>query len=192
MYNSRQTIMKFNTLFVLAASVLVLAGCSSTPTKVDSGTIHARTFSFVNRGARPTADYTDNRPTVHTLIQAAITKNLAAKGVANAQAGGDITVGYLLIVGNNATTTTIDDYFGYGQDQAGLAEKAHAAYTENKNPNYFEAGTLVIDIIDSRTNKLLKRGYATRPILRDIPADARLARIQEVVDEILRNLRISP
>src|SRR5436190_5636022 len=188
--NLRKMTMKFNTLILLAAGVLALAGCSSTPTKVDAGTIRARTFSIVNRSARPTADYTDSRPTVHTLAQAAITKNLAAKGVANVQTGGDITVGYLIIVGNNATTTAIDDYFGYGGDQAALQEKAHAAYTENKNPNYFEAGTLVIDIIDSKTNKLLKRGYATRPILKDIPADARGARIQEVVDEILRNLRI--
>ncbi len=185
-----QTIMKFKTFFLLTASVLALTGCSSTPAKVDSGPVQARTFSFVNRKARPTADYTDNRPTVHTLIHGAISKNLATKGVSNIPTGGDITVGYLLIVGNNATTTTIDDYFGYGEDQAALQDKAHAAYTQNKNPNYFEAGTLVIDIIDSKTNKLLKRGYASRPVLRDLPADARGARIQEVVDEILRNLRV--
>jgi len=101
-------------------------------------------------------------------------------------------VGYLVIVGNNVATTSINDYFGYGDDAAGLHDKAQAAYTSNKNPNYFEAGTLVIDLIDAKTFKLLKRGYASRPLLRNLPVDARAARLQEVVDEILANLRFKP
>jgi len=184
-----QTNMKLNSILILAAGALALAGCSSTPTKVDSGKISARTFSFVNRGAAP--DYADKRQAVHMMIQEAITKNLAARGVANTGAGGDITVAYLVIIGNNASTESIRDYFGYGEDAAALHDKAHSAYTASKNPNYFEAGTLVIDIIDSKNYKLLKRGYATRPTLRNMPDDAKAARIQEVVDEILRDLRIA-
>jgi hypothetical protein len=126
------------------------------------------------------------------MVQAAITKNLAGRGVSAAASGGDVTVAYLIIAGNNASTTSINDYFGYGEDAAALLDKAHTAYTGSKNPNYFEAGTLVIDIIDSKSFKLLRRGYATRPILRNLPDDARAARIQEVVDEILRDLRIAP
>jgi hypothetical protein len=183
--------MKPNSLLILAAAALAVAGCSSTPTTVDRGPIHARSFNFVDRGAKPSPGYTDNRQVVHTMIQEAITKNLAAKGVTKVANGGDVTVGYLVIVGNNATTESISTYFGYGEDAAALHEKAHTAYTESKNPNYFEAGTLVIDIVDSRTFKLLKRGYATRPILRNLPDDARAARLQEVVDEILRGLRIA-
>jgi hypothetical protein len=72
-----------------------------------------------------------------------------------------------------------------------LLEKAHAAYTGGKNPNYFEAGTLLIDIIDGKSFKVLKRGHATRPILRDLPAEARASRIQEVVDEILGDVRFA-
>ena len=172
--------MKLNTLLILAACVLTLAGCSSTPAKVDTGRIQARTFNFVNRSNRQAP-----------MIQDAITKNLATRGVTKATANGDVTVEYLVIVGNNATTTTINDYFGYGEDATALHDKAHTAYTESKNPNYFEAGTLVIDLIDSKTFKLLKRGHATRPILRNIPDDERAARIQEVVDEILRDLRVN-
>ena len=183
--------MKLNTLLILAACVLTLAGCSSTPAKVDTGRIQARTFNFVNRSNRQAPAYADNRKVVHTMIQDAITKNLATRGVTKATANGDVTVEYLVIVGNNATTTTINDYFGYGEDATALHDKAHTAYTESKNPNYFEAGTLVIDLIDSKTFKLLKRGHATRPILRNIPDDERAARIQEVVDEILRDLRVN-
>jgi hypothetical protein len=182
--------MKPNQLLLLAAGVIALAGCSSTPTKVSSGPIRAQTFSFVNPGSKPVPDFADNRQAVHAMIHDAITKNLAAKGIKQVDSGGDLTVGYLLIVGNNGATAAINDYFGYGSDAEALHEKVQDAYTSSKNPNYFEAGTLVIDLSDTKTYKLLKRGYATRPILKDLPPDARAARIQEVVDEILRDVRV--
>jgi hypothetical protein len=124
------------------------------------------------------------------MIQSAITRSLAARGVNKADAGGDLTVGYLIIVGDNASTQAINDYFGYGQDASELLNKAHDAYTGKEASNYFEAGTLVIDLVESKTNKLLKRGYATRPLLRKVPEATRADRIQEVVDVILSDLRI--
>src|SRR4029077_10453781 len=130
-------------------------------------------------GPKPSPAGADNREPIHAMIQEAITKSLAAHGVSRVATAGDVSVGYLLIVGNNATTAAINDYFGYGEDESALHEKAHTAYTGNKNPNYFEAGTLVIDVIDSKTFKLLRRNYATRPILRNLPADARAARLQD-------------
>lgn len=182
--------MRINIIFLLAAGALALVGCSSTPTTVNRGPIRAQTFSFVNTGARPLPGYAEKRQPIHAAIQEAITKNLAARGVSKAAAAGDVTVGYLVIVGNNASTAAISDYFGYGDDAPGLQEKAQSAYNDSKNPNYFEAGTLVIDIIDSKSFKLLKRGYATRPVLRNLPADARAERLQDVVDEILRDLKV--
>src|SRR4026208_2133242 len=104
--------------------------------------------------------------------------------------GGDVTVAYLVIAGNNASVTSINDYFGYRDDGAALLDKAHTAYTSSKTANYFEAGTLVIDIIDSKSFKLLRRGHATRSLLRNVSDDVRTERIQEVVDEILRDVRI--
>ena len=184
--------MKLDLVSIMAVGALALAGCSSTPTKVDRGPIPARTFSFVDRDAKASPAYADNRQIIHSMIQEAITKNLAACGVSKAGTGGDVTVGYLIITGNNASSMSIHDYFGYAADADALQNKAQAAYTGSKNPNYFEAGTLVIDVIDSKTFKLLKRGYATRPILQNLTNDARAERIQGVVDEILRSVRFTP
>jgi len=183
--------MKLTSLLTLCAVLLALAGCSSTPTKVDSGPISANTFNFIKTSAKRSPGYADQREIIHPMIQEAITKNLARQGINPVADGGDVTLAYLIIVGNNASTASINDYFGYRSDDDALRDKAHDAQTGGKNPNYFEAGTLVIDIIDSKTFKLLKRGYATRPVLRDLPNDARAARIQEVVDEILRDLRVA-
>jgi hypothetical protein len=146
---AKQKIMKLKPFLTLAACALTLAGCSSTPTKVDTGPIQGRTFNFVNRGGRPTPDYAESRVPVHSMVQAAITKNLASKGITKVDSGGDLTVGYLIVVGNNVSTTAINDYFSYGDDAAALHDKAQEAYASSKNPNYFEAGTLLIDINDS-------------------------------------------
>jgi len=167
-----------------------LAACSSTPTKVDSGPIHARTFSFIDPGPKPFPTYADDRQQINTMIQDTISRVLSLRGVSKVPKGGDITVAYLVITGNNGSVSSVNDYFGYRDDRTDLQDKAFKAYTKSKNPNYFEAGTLVIDLIDTKTSKLLKRGYATRPLLRNPPPDTRAARLQEVVDEIFQDLRI--
>ena len=104
--------MKNAILKILSLVALVAAGCS-TPTRVDTGTIHARTFSFVVTGPR-SADFVDKREAVHTMIKDAIARNLAAKGVKRVEANGDVTVAYLVVVGNPVSTTVINDYFEVG------------------------------------------------------------------------------
>ena len=44
-----------------------------------------------------------------------------------------MTVSYLVIIGNGVATEAINDYFGYGEDASALHDKAHEAYTGNKN-----------------------------------------------------------
>ena len=177
--------------FPVVLSGLLVAGCSSTPKRVDRGPVPAHTFSFVNGGTTPTAAAADKREALHLVIQDAIAKNLAGKGLQKVASGGDVTVAYLVIVGNNATTESISTYFGAGRDASGLSDKAHAAYTENKNPNYFEAGTLLVDIIDGKTYKVLHRNYVVRPVLRNPTAEMRGANIDGAVNEVLNSLRIA-
>ena len=45
--------MKNSFFITLNLAALLLAGCSSTPTRVDKGPIHAATFSFIT-GSPPT------------------------------------------------------------------------------------------------------------------------------------------
>ena len=181
--------MKSLALTFLAAATLILTSCSSTPTHVDK-TVHAQTFSFVDRGGRPTPNFAEGRAQALQMVQDAITKNLAAKGVTKVDSGGDVTVGFLVIIGNNAQTEAINTYFGDAEAADDLHEKAQAAYTANKDPNHFEAGTLVIDIIDGKNYKLLVRNYGSRQILNNITEQGRAERIQELVDQILKDVRI--
>ena len=173
-------------------AALVLAACSSVKTKVDAGPLTARTFSFINTGSKALPAYADTRTQVHAMLHEAITKNLAAKGIASVPSGGDITVAYLVIAGNNATTTSLNEYFGYGPDATELVDKVHKEQAiKNENRAYFEAGTLVIDILDPQTSKVLKRAMVSSPILRNLSPEARQTRIQGFVDQALSDLRVA-
>ncbi len=183
--------MKHSFLVTLNLAALLAVGCSSTPTRVDRGPIHAATFSFA-AGSPPTSpSYADSRAPIHAMIHDSISRNLAGKGLTHVASGGDVIVAYLVIVGNNASTESINTYFGYGRDAAALQDKAQDAYTSSKNPNYFEAGTLLVDIIDAKTYKLLKRSYVTRSVLRNPSAEVRAERIQQAVNEVLGDVRIA-
>jgi hypothetical protein len=184
--------MKLALTLFLAAGALLVAGCTSTPTRVDHGPIKARTFNFLNTGTKPAASFADNRPELHPLIQEAITKSLAAKGLTRVASGGDVTVGYLIIVSDSVATQAVDDYFGYGMAGTDLQEKAHQAFVEGKkNPTPYPAGTLVIDIVDSKSFQLLRRNYVCRPVMKQLPLEKRTARLQEAVDEALQGLRVA-
>jgi len=180
--------MKMKLFVSTIAAALMVVGCK-TSTHVDKGPNKATTFRFLQPGPLPEAAFTENRQQVHAIIHQAIANNLAAKGVQAVPSGGDVTVAYLIVVGNNATTSAINDYFGYTADAAALADKAHKAYTGGAQRNYFEAGTLLIDIVDARTQKVLARNVVTRPILRNPTAEVRQARLQEAVNEALANVR---
>lgn len=182
--------MKQTWLLTVVLTGLLIAGCS-TPTRIDKGPVKAQTFSFINGGVASAAEFADKREAIHKTIQEAITQNLAAKGLRKVDSSGDVTVAYLVIVGNNATTEHINTYFGYGGDAVALSDKAHDAYTSSKNPNCFEAGTLLIDVVDAKTFKVLKRNYAVRPVLSNPTAEVRVANIQSAVNEILKDLRVA-
>ncbi|MFL6567937.1 MAG: DUF4136 domain-containing protein [Chthoniobacterales bacterium] len=184
--------MRSRLLLGLLTTLLLSGNCFAVATKVNRGTIRARSFNFVSRIGKPDTNLSDNREAVHKLIQSAITKNLAARGVKRVNGGGDINVRYLLIKGNNASTEAIRDYFGYSDELGDLHDKAHKIYTGSKNPDRFDAGTLLIDLVDGRNFKLMKRGYATRSIAGNLSSSARAARIQQAVDEILSDTKIAP
>jgi hypothetical protein len=170
---------------------LLIAGCSSTPTRVDKGLLKVHTYNFINGGIALTPPAANRRDAIHQLIQKAIINDLTAKGLQRTDGTGDVIVAYMIIVGNNVSTEAITTYFGMGRDSEALHDKAQDAYTSSQNPNHFEAGTLVIDVLDAKTYELLYRNYVVRPIIGNVTAAVRGERVQEAVDAALANLRIA-
>jgi hypothetical protein len=161
-------------------------------THVNKGSVTAHTFSFLNTGTRPLPSFAEPRQQAHQLIQQAIISNLAARGISQIASGGDITVAYLVVVGNNAATTSLNEYFGYTDDSDAMLEKVHSEQTGgDSGRNYFEAGTLVIDILDPKTSKLLQRRSIKAEVLRNLTPESRSARVQSLVDQAMKDIPLS-
>ncbi len=183
--------MKLLFIPILAAAAVAMAGCSSVKTHVDHGPVHAKTFSFINTGSRPAPAGADNQKQAHEMVQAAIAKDLAARGVKQVPAGGEVIVAYLIIVGNNVTTTSLNQYFGYGDDASALVNQVHNEQAVNGDTRfYFEAGSLVIDFVDPATSKLIYRETVKSDVRRDLPPDERAARMDRLVAKALKDVRI--
>ncbi|MCB1070230.1 MAG: DUF4136 domain-containing protein [Kiritimatiellae bacterium] len=181
-----------NNLTITLMLLLFVVGCATTPTRVQSGKITAQTFSFVQPGPSANLRGVEQRKPIHAAIQSAIRENLEAKGLTYQPRGGDITVAYLMIVGNNVSTKSVADYFGYGREYADLQDKAHQKIAvDGRNPNYFEVGTLLIDLIDSGDQSLQYRNYAYRELFKDLPEETRKENLQSAVEEILAKLRLA-
>ena len=166
----------------------VLVACSSVKTYVNKAPVKARTFSFLNTGSRDLPSYAEASQQAHTMIQQAINRNLAAKGVSQVPSGGDVTVAYLVVVGNNSTTTSLNSYFGYTDDSNAFVDKIHAQETGNQARGYFEEGTLVVDFVEPSTSKVLQRRCIAAPVLRNLSAENRSERIQTIVDQVLKDV----
>lgn len=171
------------------ALIFAVVGCSSVKTHVDNGPVSARTFSFLDPGPRQAPSYAEGRKQAHAMIQQALIHNLASKGITQVATGGDVTVAYLVIVGNNASTTSLNSYFGYTEDSEALVNRVHKEQTMSQdNRNYFEAGTLVIDILEPKTSKLLQRRSIHAEVLRNLPMEQRTERVQGIVDQALQTV----
>jgi len=190
---------KILTTFSLIAITTSLVGCFSVPTEVNEGRVRADTFSFLPLKANVTNSFSDSRTEMHAAIQGAITKHMNAKGVSKVEENGDLMVGYLVIVASNMLTVAINDYFGYGTENEAFLKKAHKGSRKHQKDDdvsrvrdTYEAGALVIDVIDAKTMDLEYRDFAYREILKNNSAEVRAERIQEVVDETLAGFRVKP
>jgi hypothetical protein len=168
--------------------VFLGAGCSSVKTEVNEAPIRARSFSFVATGNRPAPTYAEDRQQAHVVVQEAIVSSLSRRGLTYVKSGGDVTVAYLIIIGNNVSTTALDTYFGYSDDSSALLSKQHKNETGSERRGYYEAGTLVIDFVDPKTSKLLQRRTIQAEMLRNLPMEQRTARVQGLIEKELNTI----
>jgi uncharacterized Ntn-hydrolase superfamily protein len=174
------------------ALALTLTACSTVSTHVNKGTVKANSFSFVNQ-VRKTGPETDERTLQGlAMIRQALATGLAAKGVGEVPSGGDVTVAFLVIVGNNVSTVALDSYFGYSDDSDKLLSAVHSSEAVGGDKRgYFEAGTLVVDFVDPHTSKVLQRRTIHADVLRDISMEKRAERIQAIVNQALQDVPLA-
>ena len=177
--------MKFITLPVLAVLSWVLVSCGpgiDMPKGTSKGYSSARlTQRNPNLPVTKPAEQA-----IHGMIQNSLRRQFTAKGLAYGSANADLVVAYLVIYQEPGMTSSYQNYFGYGRPADAIADRAHVkGAVESKRPDYFQRAGIVIDIIDSRTNKLVYRNFAAGDVVRGASAQTRAARIDAAIARTL-------
>jgi hypothetical protein len=127
-----------------------------------------RTYDWGPADALPAGDPRLERSSFfQDHIQGAIERNMAARGFARAAAGTvpDVRLHFHAVIDHRIDVNQLDSRAGYcvgGDCRAGLAD--------------YEQGTLIVDIIDVQTNRLVWRGWARDSVEGVLEDQDRLAR----------------
>ena len=146
--------MRRSTLSFMIASALAAAGCATM--NVSSHLERNVTFSdYVTYNWGPPDNLPvgdprlDNNPFFRDHVMGAVEKQLLAKGYEQAVTGQpDLLIHYHASVNQRLDVYQVDSQYGYCYG--------------NCNPQVvdFEEGTLMVDIVDAKTNKVVWRGWA--------------------------------
>ena len=173
-------------LFLLSLLTVCIGGCSSIP--MPKGTSKGySTVRFINPKTAIDADETERVQTANRMIHEAITaqmENHKLKVVS--QGDSDLVVAYLIIVQDNFSTTSINQYFGYRDDASDIVDKANDKGLSGRQLERFKRGALVIDLIDAKTLKLVYRDFAVSGISSRDPDDVRQKRINDATAQALQ------
>ena len=182
----------FGPILPVCAAALLVGGCGSPIT------VHTDYDEQANFAALKTWAWSSKRTLTpgnpegrNTLIEgrldAAIERELAARGFRRVSSGSaDFVVNYSGAVERRLRTQVIDRYYGYpsygwyGHPFGNIAPmQSDVIVTE------YERGSLVLDIAERRSKKLVWRGTAMATLLEDPSPQQSSARIDEAVRKLL-------
>jgi hypothetical protein len=162
-----------------ALAALVLAGCAPVRVTsfVDTGIDFSRyrTYAWESTAAWTGDPRLDNNPFFHDYLKSAVDAQLLARRIERSSYGmADMAIRY------HASTT---QQLSVSDGEAGNRPCAECRL------QVYDAGTIVIDIVDGRTNRLLWRGWAEGGIDGVIDSQTLMEqRIDEAVARILEKL----
>jgi hypothetical protein len=163
-----------------AAAALALAGCATmnvssyVDRRVDF--TQFKTYAWEPRVDLATGDpRLDNNPFFHDRVRADVERQLAGRGFEKASSGApDLVLHYHASVRQRLDLSGVDQRYGTCDDCWAVV---------------FDAGTLTLDMVDARSNRLIWRGWAERSI--DGPVDDQELfeqRIDRAVQRIIERL----
>ena len=168
-------------LAAAALSAFVATGCATmnVSAHVQRGLDFAtyRTYDWGPADARPTGDpRLDQNPFFKDHVEGAVEKQLAARGFERASSGTpDLLIHYHASINQRIDVNRVDRSYGY-------------CYNDNCDARVveYEAGTLVIDMVDTRTNRVIWRGWSQESVEGVLDNPDRMARrIEEGVRRML-------
>ena len=152
----------FVVIFILCSVVQAQKTSAAFDEKVDFSNF--KTFAFDKEGAR--------NPYVNTLIVQAIERELTARGLTKVNTDPDLKVAYLAATVPNLQVQNVPFYH--------VVNPAYSGMVGSSTMNMWDVttGTLVIDLWDRKTDRVVFRGTITEVLQRapsaDLQADAKI------------------
>lgn len=172
------TILRFSLILFFITSI----GCSSFTVNAEyDETVDMtmyKTFSWIPEPPEKTGDARFDNPILHDRIQKNILRTLSTQGYQGMETGTpDFYVGHHLSLANKVDVQTMQTYYPYS-----WYYPYRGFQTRVKE---YEEGTLIIDIIDAKTEKLVWRGWATKRLKKNPSNEESQETIKKIVTEIL-------
>ncbi len=126
-------------------------------------------------------DFTNREDRVNEFLQAALRDEFKAQGLKESEEDAELIVSFLLIVQNTAVTTAISDYYiNSGSD---IMSEPHRRMGKKNLPGGYEAGAIIVDIIDKDSGDLIYRDFAKREVLDYLTPAEKEQRVKEAAVE---------
>ncbi|NOX16731.1 MAG: DUF4136 domain-containing protein [Chlorobi bacterium] len=164
---------------------LYLSGCSSVSVNTDYDDSvdfsQYKTYKFYS-GKDLDGDALAKHPLAKKRIVNSIKKALNAKGFTETSDNPDLIIATYAGIDQKMNVTTYGGHYGYGWYSPYWGGGMGVTQTD---VNYYDEGTLIIDVVDAKKKALVWRGTGTQ-ILRDYSSnEERQANIDDVVSQIL-------
>lgn len=185
--------MKIITKLSALFAVCTLAACSTV--KVTTDYDHSAVFGkYKTYTLAPSSKGQTLSPTSEAALKNAIRTQLAARGITESKAGkGDIAIVPHVFTQEKVSVQQYTDWgYGYGAGYAGgwpygygsygMWAGAPSTYTDVRN---YTQGTLILDVVDTHTKKLVFRGTGTA-VVGGVESNAR--KIEQAVAKMVATL----
>ena len=176
---------KLYTLVFLCIGIALLNGCNSIDLPKGKSKGYS-SYRIYKHAPDSVPDFSSKEDRTHERIKAALRQEFSEHGLEESEPAEDaeLVVAYLLIVQDGATSTAIRDY--YISSGSKILSKAHRRSLRKPKKYYTDTyitGSLIVDIIDKKNNKLIYRDYATRKVFDYLSEEEREQTVVEVVAE---------
>lgn len=168
---------------IAAVSVLALAGCSTTNYDVQQPKADSlaglKTFAWGEKTKQQAdGDFYSNRPLYLELVRKDVESGLTGKGYVRVPERDA-----KLIVETTLVTKPLD-----GAQVDEVFESKSDTVASQPVRKVFEAGTIIVNIEDARTKKILWRGAVTKTVNRNQPYEVQKVKIHKAVLGLLQQV----
>ncbi|WP_394200201.1 DUF4136 domain-containing protein [Shewanella waksmanii] len=175
--------------FIVLAAALALSACSSLKTSSDydpqANFADIKTYAWVEQKNKDATYHLDGL--MDQRVRSAVDNNLQLKGISKTDPqSADILVNYLTKVDKKINVDTFNTSFGYNPYYGpgwGYGGNMHTQTTVRE----YEVGTLIVDMVNRETGKLIWRGSVADTIRDKNTPEERVEVINKAIGEMMLN-----